>query len=30
MPPQMSSGGFPYPQAVLDPGSIADMIKARL
>jgi len=30
MPPQMTSGNFPYPQAVLDPASLADMIKAKL
>ncbi|KZT53449.1 2,4-dienoyl-CoA reductase [Calocera cornea HHB12733] len=30
-PPMMTGvGGFPYPQAVIDPASVADMIKARL
>ncbi|KZO92115.1 NAD(P)-binding protein [Calocera viscosa TUFC12733] len=29
-PPQMASASFPYPQAVLDPASVADLIKARL
>ncbi|EJT99141.1 2-4-dienoyl-CoA reductase [Dacryopinax primogenitus] len=30
MPPQMTSGNFPYPQAVVDPASVVGLIKSRL